>query len=66
MSTGEMAKNLDVSAPTICKRFDTLKKNGLLKVSGVVDPNQHQDMIPALAAMNTQSKGLINKVVANL
>jgi Lrp/AsnC family transcriptional regulator for asnA, asnC and gidA len=66
MSTGEMAKKLDVSAPTIRSRVKILEKNGLFKVSGVVDPSRHQDMITALVAMNIQSKGQMDKIITNI
>ena len=66
MSTGEMAKRLDVSAPTIRSRVKILEKNGLFKVSGVVDPSRHQDMITALVAMNIQSNGQMDKIITNI
>lgn len=66
MSTGEMAKKLDVSAPTIRSRVKILEKNGLFKVSGVVDPSRHQDMITALVAMNIQSKGQMDKIITDI
>ncbi|MDX2439526.1 MAG: AsnC family transcriptional regulator, partial [Desulfobacterales bacterium] len=66
MSTGEMAKKLDVSAPTIRKRVKILEENGLFKVSGVVDPSRHQDMITALVAMNIQSKGQMDKIITDI
>ena len=66
MSTGEMAKRLDVSAPTIRSRVKILEKNGLFKVSGVVDPSRHQDMITALVAMNIQSNGQMDTIITNI
>ena len=66
MSTGEMAKRLNVSAPTIRSRVKILEKNGLFKVSGVVDPSRHQDMITALVAMNIQSEGQMDKIITDI
>ena len=66
MSTGEMAKRLEVSAPTIRSRVKILEKNGLFKISGVVDPSRHQDMITALVAMNIQSQGQMDKIITNI
>jgi Lrp/AsnC family transcriptional regulator for asnA, asnC and gidA len=63
MSTGEMAKKLDITAPTIRSRVKILEENGFFKVSGVVDPSRHQDMITALVAMNIQSEGQMDKIV---
>ena len=63
LSIGEMAKTLHVSAPTIRSRIKNLEKKGLFKVSGLVDPNQHPDMITALVAMSIQSEGQLDKVL---
>jgi Lrp/AsnC family transcriptional regulator for asnA, asnC and gidA len=66
MSTGEMAKRLEVSAPTIRSRVKILEKNGLFKVSGVVDPSRHEDMITDLVAMNIESNGQMDKIITNI
>jgi Lrp/AsnC family transcriptional regulator for asnA, asnC and gidA len=52
MPIGEMSKRLGVTAPTIRSRIKNLEKKGLLKVSGIIDPNQHPQMTTALVAMN--------------
>jgi Lrp/AsnC family transcriptional regulator for asnA, asnC and gidA len=66
MSTGEMAKKLDVTAPTIRSRVKNLVENGLFKVSGVVDPSRHQNMITAMVAMSVQSKGQMDKIITKI
>ncbi|MFW2367215.1 MAG: Lrp/AsnC family transcriptional regulator [Desulforhopalus sp.] len=66
MSTGEMAKKLDVTAPTIRSRVKILEENGLFKVSGFVDPSRHQNMITALVAMNIQSEGQMDKILSKI
>ena len=48
MSTGDLAKRLKVTAPTVRKRIKDLEKKGIFKVSGLIDPNQHREMITAL------------------
>jgi Lrp/AsnC family transcriptional regulator for asnA, asnC and gidA len=63
MSVGEMARKLDVTAPTIRSRIKNLEKKGLFKVSGLVDPNRHPDMITALVAMSIQSKGRLDNIL---
>ncbi len=63
MPIGEMAKKLNVTAPTIRSRIKNLGEKGLFKVSGLVDPNQHQDMITAIVAMNVQSKGQMDQIM---
>ena len=62
-SFGEMAKKLNVTAPTIRSRIKNLEEKGLFKVSGLVDPGQHPGMITALVAMSLQSKGTLDDIV---
>lgn len=66
MSTGEMAKRLEVTAPTVRSRVKILEENELFKVSGLVDPSKHQNMITALVAMNIQSEGQMDKIIAKI
>ena len=63
MPIGEMAKKLDVTAPTVRKRIKVLEKNGLFKVSGLIDPNRHPEMITALVAMSVQSGGKLDQIL---
>jgi Lrp/AsnC family transcriptional regulator for asnA, asnC and gidA len=63
MPIGEMAKKLNVTAPTIRSRIRTIEKKGIFKVSGLVDPGQHQEMITALVAMSVQSKGKMDQIL---
>ncbi|BBO68643.1 transcriptional regulator [Desulfosarcina alkanivorans] len=63
MPIGEMAKKLNVTAPTIRSRIKILEDKGLFKVSGLVDPDRHPDMITALVAMSIQSKGQLDKIL---
>ena len=63
MSIGEMAKKLDVTAPTIRKRIKLLEKNGMFKVSGLIDPSRHREMITALVAMSVQSEGKLDQIL---
>jgi len=63
MPIGEMAKRLNVTAPTIRKRIKDLEKNGMFKVSGLIDPSQHQEMITALVAMSIRSDGKLDKIL---
>ena len=66
---GDMAKRLNVTAPTIRKRIKDLEKNGIFKVSGLIDPSRHQEMITALVAMSIRSGGELDQImdkIANL
>ena len=60
---GEMAKQLNVTAPTIRSRIKGLEKNGKLKVSGLIDPERHQEVVTALVAMNVRSEGKMDQVL---
>ena len=66
MSFGEMAKKLNVTAPTVRSRVKHLEEKGLFKVSGLVDPSRHPDMITALVAMSIQSKGTLDDIVEKI
>jgi len=60
---GEMAKKLKVTAPTVRNRIKDLEKNGIFKVSGLIDPNKHQGMITALVAINIRSEGKLDHIL---
>ena len=66
MPIGEMTKRLKVTAPTIRSRIKSLEKKGLLKVSGIIDPNQHPRLITALVAMSVQSRGKMDEVLEKI
>jgi len=63
---GEMAKKLNVTSPTIRSRIKNLEKKGLLKVSGIIDPNQHPQMITALVAMSIRSHGKMDQILEKI
>jgi len=69
MPIGEMAKKLGVTAPTLRKRISALEENGIFKVSGLIDPSRHREMITAMVAMSVQSEGKLDQIlekIANL
>ena len=66
MSIGEMAKKLDVTSPTVRNRIKDLEKNGIFKVSGLIDPNQHPQMTTALVAMSIRSHGKMDQVLKKI
>ena len=63
MPIGEMVKKLNVTYPTIRNRISELEKNGIFKVSGLIDPNKHRQMITALVAMSVRSEGKLDKIL---
>jgi DNA-binding Lrp family transcriptional regulator len=66
MPIGDLAKRLNVTAPTIRKRIKDLEKNGIFKVSGLIDPNQPQEMITALVAMSIRSGGKMDQILEKI
>ena len=66
MSIGEMANKLDVTSPTIRNRIKDLEKSGIFKVSGLIDPNKHPQMITALVAMSIQSHGKMDQILEKI
>jgi Lrp/AsnC family transcriptional regulator for asnA, asnC and gidA len=66
MPIGEMAKRLQVTAPTVRSRIKNLEKIGLLKVCGTIDPNRHPQMITALVAMNIRSHGKMDQILEKI
>jgi Lrp/AsnC family transcriptional regulator for asnA, asnC and gidA len=63
---GSLAKQLKVTAPTLRKRIKNLEKEGLLKVSGLIDPQKHPEMTTALVAMSIQSHGKMDQILAKI
>ncbi len=63
MSIGELAKRINVTAPTIRSRLKNLEEKGLFKISGLVDPNLHQDLITGMVGMSIQSGGQMDKIM---
>ena len=66
MPIGEMSKSLNVTAPTIRNRIKDLERIGIFKVSGLVDPNQHPQMITALVAMSIRSHGKMDQILEKI
>ena len=63
MPIGEMAKKLNVTSPTIRNRIKGLEKNGMFKVSGLIDPSQYKEMITSLVAMSIRSDGKLDQIL---
>ena len=66
MPIGEMAKKLKVTTPTIRSRIKDLEKSGVFKVSGLIDPDKHQEMITALVAMSIKSDGKMDQILKKI
>jgi Lrp/AsnC family transcriptional regulator for asnA, asnC and gidA len=66
MPIGELAKKLNVTAPTVRYRIKDLEKNGIFKVSGLINPRKHREMITAMVAMNVQSGGKLDQILEKI
>ncbi len=66
MSTGELAKKLKITAPTVRYRIKDLEENGIFKVSGLINPSKHREMITAMVAMSVQSGGKLDQVLEKI
>lgn len=63
MPIGEMSQMLNVTAPTIRSRIKSLEKKGILKVSGLIDPDQHHEMITALVAISVRASEEMDRLL---
>ena len=66
MPIGEMAKRLNVTAPTIRNRIKDLEKTGLFKISGLIDPGKHGEMLTALVGMSVRSYGKLDEILGKI
>jgi Lrp/AsnC family transcriptional regulator for asnA, asnC and gidA len=63
MPIGAMAKKLNVTAPTVRNRIKGLENDGIFKVSGLIDPSRHRQMITALVAISVRSEGKLDQIL---
>ena len=66
MPAKELAKNLEVSAPTIQSRVRSLIERGILKVAGMVNPFRVKDMLVAIIAIRVDDNGKMGQVIDQL
>jgi DNA-binding Lrp family transcriptional regulator len=66
MSIGKLAQKLAVTAPTVRKRIKALEEKGIFKISGLVDPRRHREMITALVAISVRSEGKLDQILDNI
>ncbi|MGD8666683.1 MAG: Lrp/AsnC family transcriptional regulator, partial [Desulfobacterales bacterium] len=55
-----------VTAPTIRNRIKDLEKSGIFKVSGLIDPDQHPQMVTAIVAMSIRSLGKMDQILEKI
>lgn len=63
---GDMAVRLGVTAPTVRSRIKNLEKAGKLKITGLIDPFEHKDLITALIGLNILSYGKLDEILEKL
>lgn len=66
ISAGEMAKRLRVSTPTVRSRLKNLQESGQLKLCGLIDPDQQQEITTALVAMSVRSHGKMDQILKKI
>jgi len=66
MPVGAMASRLRVTAPTVRSRIKALEEAGKLKISGLIDPNENQEITTALIGLNIQSHGKLDQILEKL
>jgi Lrp/AsnC family transcriptional regulator for asnA, asnC and gidA len=66
MPVGEMASRLRVTAPTVRSRIKALEEAGKLKISGLIDPYQNQEVTTALIGLNIQAHGKLDRILEKL
>ena len=63
---GDMAARLGVTAPPVRSRIKNLEKTGKLKITGLIDPFEHKDLITALIGLNILSYGKLNEILEKM
>jgi len=66
MSAGEMARRLHVTTPTVRSRLKNLEEAGLLKICGLIDPDQQREVTTALVAMSIRSRGKMDQILKKI
>jgi Lrp/AsnC family transcriptional regulator for asnA, asnC and gidA len=66
MPIGDMAKKLKVTSPTVRNRIKRLEKKGIFKVSGLINPEFHKEMITALVGMSIRSEGKMDQILEKI
>ena len=65
-SVGDLAAELDVSAPTVRSRMKSLEASGMLKVGSQIDASRYPELIVALIGLNVQSCGHLDDILEKL
>jgi Lrp/AsnC family transcriptional regulator for asnA, asnC and gidA len=66
MPIGEMASRLGVTAPTVRSRIKALEQAGRLKITGLIESYEHEEITTALVGLNIQSHGKLDRILEKL
>ncbi len=66
MSVRDIATHLGVTAPTVRSRIKNLISSGMLKIAGMINPDNHKELITAIIGINIQSYGKLNEALEKL
>ena len=61
MPVGELAKRLHVTAPTVRTRIKKLQEDGLLRISGMINPELCKDVSVVLIGIRVQTHGKLDQ-----
>lgn len=62
----DLARQLSVTTPTVRSRIKNLTEAGMLKIAGLIDTDNHHELITALIGLSIQSYGKLNEEVEKL
>jgi Lrp/AsnC family transcriptional regulator for asnA, asnC and gidA len=62
----DLAKRLGVTSPTIRSRLKKLMSRGLLRLSALINPEEHNDLTTALIGIRVQSEGKVDQTLEKI
>ncbi len=66
MSVRDIAIHLGVTAPTARSRIKNLISSGMLKIAGMINPDNHQELITALIGINILTNVKLDEALEKL
>jgi len=65
-SVRDIAAHLGVTTPTVRSRIKNLISSGMLKVAGMINPDNHKELITAIIGINILSYGKLDEALEKL
>jgi Lrp/AsnC family transcriptional regulator for asnA, asnC and gidA len=66
ISVRDIATHIGVTAPTVRSRVKNLISSGMLKIAGMINPDNHKGLITAIIGINIQSYGKLDEALEKL